>query len=303
MKILCTGAHGFIGSWLVPELYACGHEVISVDFKDGDLRESGVAMELVAKHEPDVVIHLAAQVGILFNEDDHGRAIESNVTMTLRVAQACGANGARLVHTSTSEVYGDHGEEVVDEDAPLQGRATGIYALTKRWSEDVCREYAPDGLVILRPSMPYGPGAPPGRGRRAMDNMIWQANYNRPIIVHRGSSRSWCWAGDLVRGIRMIVESGEIGAFNVGRDDNEISMLAVAEMACELTGADVSLIREVDPPQRKTMVKRLSTERLRALGWEPKVGLTEGMLQVRDWIVTFDAEGKRINVQDRFEDL
>ena len=45
--------------------------------------------------------------------------------------------------------------------------------------------------------MPYGPGCPPGRGRRAMDNMMWQAIYDMPIVTHIGSERSWCWIGDL----------------------------------------------------------------------------------------------------------
>lgn len=215
MKILITGAKGFIGMHLVKHLSKY-HEVIGIDFQDGDLREEGVADYLIKIHHPKIVIHLAAQVGIYFNECDCVHAINSNAIMTLRVAQACSKYGARLVHTSTSEVYGEYGDELIDEDAPLIGKPTGIYAISKRWSEDAAREYAPDGLVIIRPSMPYGPGAPPGKGRRAMDNMLWQAHHRKPIIVHRGSVRSWCWIGDLVEGYKIIIDSGVTGAFNIG---------------------------------------------------------------------------------------
>jgi UDP-glucuronate decarboxylase len=283
MKILVTGALGFIGMHLVPYLRK-SHQVVGLDFPDGDLREENIADILIEKYKPDVVIHLAAQVGIYFNECDQVHAINSNAIMTLRVAKACNKHGAKLIHTSTSEVYGDHGNAVIDEDAPLIGKPTGIYAISKRWSEDVAREYAPDGLVIIRPSMPYGPGAPVGMGRRAMDNMLYQALHRKEIIVHRGSARSWCWIGDLCQGYKMIIESGQTGAFNVGRDDDERTMLWIAQESCRLTGAPESLIKEVDPPVKKTMIKRLSTARLRSLGWHPEVEIEEGMIEVLKWV-------------------
>jgi len=284
MKILITGAKGFIGSHLTRYLSTCGHNVFGVDFQEGDLREEGVAEMLIRQAKPDIVIHLAAQVGIYFNERDCVHAIESNTIMTLRVAKACDLYGARLFHTSTSEVYGDHGGETVDENAPLIGKPTGIYAISKRWSEDAAREYAPDGLVIIRPSMPYGDGAPVGKGRRAMDNMLWQAHHRKPIIVHRGSVRSWCHISDVCNGWGMIIDSGETGAFNIGRDDDERTMYEIAERACKLTGAPVSLITEVEPPPKKTMVKRLSTARLQSLGWLPTVDIETGMKQLYEWI-------------------
>ena len=287
MKLLITGAAGFIGTHLTPYLRDCGHEVTGIDFQDGDLREPGVADALIEQSQPEVVIHLAAQVGIWFNEQDCVHAINSNAMMTLRVAQACTKHGARLMHTSTSEVYGDHADKLIDEDEPLTGKPTGIYAISKRWSEDAAREYAPDGLVIIRPSMPYGPGCPPGRGRRAMDNMLWQAHHRKPIIVHRGSVRSWCWIGDMVRAWDMILRSGATGAFNIGRDDDERTMTEIAERACDMTGAPRSLIQEIDPPAKKTMIKRLSTKKLAALGWSPTVSLDEGMPKVYEWVKYF----------------
>ena len=85
----------------------------------------------------------------------------------------------------------------------------------------------------------------------------------------------------------MIIASGETGAFNVGRDDDEVPMSYIAIEACRITGASTDLIQYVDPPAKKTMVKRLSTARLYRLGWQPTVGLEDGMRMVYDWIKNF----------------
>lgn len=89
----------------------------------------------------------------------------------------------------------------------------------------------------------------------------------------------------------MILEQTNGGVFNVGRDDNAYSMLGVARMACALTGGDPGLIKEIDPPAMQTVVKRLSTERLRNLGWEPEVNLMEGMRLTLEWVRSLDESG------------
>ena len=68
-------------------------------------------------------------------------------------------------------------------------------------------------------------------------------------------------------------------------------MLTVAKIACEITGAPLNLIEEVPAPRMQTVVKRLSTERIRALGWKPEVELTEGMRRTLDWVTTLDEDG------------
>jgi len=290
-RVLVTGAHGFIGQHLVRELEPHYDRVIAIDRQHGDLREPGIAEHIIGYERADVVIHLAAKVGRQFGEDDLGATITDNATMTAHVAQACGRHNARLVYASTSEVYGDQGDSLCEEHvSDNRGRIHNLYGLSKRWGEEAARLYAPDGLTILRLSMPYGPGLPWGRGRAAIINMLWQALTLAPIPVHRDAERSWCYVGDTVRGIRMIVGQAEGGVFNVGRDDNPVSMLHVAELACDLTGAPVDLIEMVDAPQNQTVVKRLSTARLRSLGWQPEVELEQGMLLVHDWIVSEAAE-------------
>lgn len=295
MKIIVTGSAGFIGQHLGHELEQAGHEVVGIDLQYSrwhDLRFPEVVETVFDEHEDaDLCVHLAAKVGRLFGEDDPMETITDNVGMTALVAQACGARKIRLAYASTSEVYGDNGEAVCDEyDGPFT-LPHNLYGISKWFGEDVCEHYAPDGLTVFRFSMPYGPGLPAGRGRAAIINMLHQALHGKSIPVHKGAERSWCYVTDTVRAARMVLEETEGGAFNIGRDDQAVSMLHVAELACELTDALPGLIEEVPAPKMQTVVKRLSTQRIRALGWEPEVDLIEGMRRTLSWVHTLDESG------------
>jgi nucleoside-diphosphate-sugar epimerase len=258
-----------------------------------DLRIPGVIDAALDLHGPvDVVVHLAAKVGRLFGEDNPADTIMDNAGMTALVAKATASHGARLVYASTSEVYGDQGNETCDEYAGPFGLPHNIYGLSKRWGEDVACLYAPDDLVVLRFSMPYGPGLPAGRGRAAIINMLWQALNRRPIPVHVGAERSWCYIADTVRAARLAIERGK-GAYNVGRDDVAVPMHGIARLACAMTGVQDHdrLIELMEAPANQTVVKRLSTERVRALGWKPEVELVEGMERTLDWVRLLDEDG------------
>ena len=296
MKVLVTGGHGFIGSHLVERLRELEHLTLVVDRYAADpvdlLHPAALAFRLKS-FRPDVVIHLAAQVGRLFGEADVRNSVRSNAEMTAAVATACADHGVRLMYASTSEVYGDRGDWTCFEDGPMV-LPHNVYGLTKRWGEEVCRLYVPhDALTIMRFSMPYGTGVAPGRGRAALPNILWQAHTRQPIPIHRGAERSWCWIDDTVRAVVMLLEGGHSGAWNIGRDDDARLLRDLAVLACEMTGAPTSLIEDVDPPAAQTVVKRLSTEKLRGLGWRPTVEIEEGMRRVLDWVRRFDSEGRR----------
>lgn len=286
MNILVTGAAGFIGSNLVPELRDAGHYVTAVDHDEYDLRNPGDVDDMYAMAAgTDVVIHLAAKVGRMFGEDNPMETVCDNAGMTALVAAGAGKRGMRLLYASTSEVYGDQGDATcIELMSDRRGRVHNIYGLSKRWGEEVCQLYAPEGFTSLRLSMPYGPGLPWGRGRAAIVNMLYQALNRQEIPVHRDAERSWCWVGDTVRGIRHTLERAEYGYYNVGRDDAKVSMLEVAQIACELTDAPESLIVLTDAPGNQTVVKRLSTANLRSLGWRPEVNLRDGMGRTLQWI-------------------
>jgi len=274
MRITVTGAAGFIGSHLVPELQQAGHEVHGFDRRDGDLANVGEASYLIQRASPEIVIHLAAQVGRQFGDQDARFTITQNAIVTAHVAKWSQTIGARLVYASTSEVYGDKDSNDVYEDTPLS-LPYNLYGLSKRWGEEVA-DLLNENVAQMRLAMPYGPGLPAGMGRAAIINFLAQAHRDEPILVHRDSERCWCWIKDTVRAIRLIAESEQTGPFNVGRDDNPTSMYDVAKLAKFITGSN-STIEEIEPPGNQVLVKRLKTDRLRKLGWQPTVDLEDGM--------------------------
>ncbi len=283
MRVLVTGGKGFIGTHLGAELVRRGHDVHASGRADGDLADEGVAERLVEAHEPELVVHLAARVGRLAGENDPLETVRQNAGVTLLVARACAAHGARLAYGSTSEVYGNRGEPPASEDDPILALPDSAYGLSKRWGEEAALLHCPDA-VLLRFCMPYGPGVRPGRGRGAITNMLNQALQRVPIPAYRGVERSWCWIGDAVRAAALALESGGTGAWNVGRDDAHVSMAEVARLACRLAGAPEELVEEVDPPAGLAPGHRIATRKLDGLGWQAEVDLEEGMTRTLDWL-------------------
>ena len=288
-RILVTGVGGFIGSYLVPELEAAGYRVDGIDRDEADLDVPGDFADVVSRKEYDIVVHLAAKTSRLLCEEYPVAAIRDNVTATTFVARECGKRGIKLVYASTSEVYGHQGDVWLTEASPTV--PTGIYALTKLWGEQVVKLYVPDAL-IMRLSMPYGPFqapagfSPVGKGRAAIVNFLYQALHRQLIPVHIGAERSLCYVTDTVLAIRMLLEQGRTGIWNVGRDDATVPMRELAQVACTLTGAPLSLIQDVPAPERQVVVKRLSMQKLLFIGWRPTVGTHEGMKKVLAWVMT-----------------
>lgn len=281
MRVLVTGASGFVGGALVDELHhgAPAYEVRPFERRDGDLAEDGIAERALREAKPDVVVHAAARIGVVRCEEEPLLALRSNVLATLMVARACTAHGARLACISTADVYGV--AALADEDTPVA--PASLYALTKRWGEQAARAYAPAGLVVFRLANPYGPGLEPGQGKGALPSMLWQAECRERIPAYRGELRSWCWIGDVARAVRLVVEAGAKGVFNVGSDADPVTMTDAARIACDLTGASPELIEEVEPPPGR-VAPTINVERLRALGWRPEVGLQEGLrLLLESW--------------------
>ena len=281
MRVLVTGASGFVGRALVEELRhgERAYEVFPLGREDGDLADEGVAEGAIAETKPDVVVHAAARIGVVRCEDEPELALRSNVLATVRVSRACAGNGARLAYVSTADVYGM--AAIADEESPAAPES--LYALTKLWGEQAGQLYAPDRLLILRLANPYGPGVEPGEGKGAVPTMLHQAESGERIPAFRGEARSWCWIGDVARAGRLVLESGEDGVFNVGSDADPIALTDVARLACAAAGASEELIDEVEPPLGR-VAPRIGVERLRALGWRAEVGIEDGMrLLLESW--------------------
>ncbi len=274
MRVLVTGASGFVGRALVEELRhgERAYEVHPLERVDGDLAEDGVAEQALAETGSDTVIHAAARIGVVRCEEDPLLALRSNVLGTVRLAQACAAHGARLVYISTVDVYGL--AAVAREDTPPA--PASFYALTKWWGEQAAQLYAPEGLLVLRLANPYGPGIEPDQGKGALPTMLHQALHGDRIPAFRGEARSWCWIGDVGQAVRIVLESGEGGIFNVGSDAHPVALVDAARIACTLTGASPDLIEEVEPPPGR-VTPSIEVERLRGLGWRAEVGLEDGL--------------------------
>ncbi len=300
MRILITGSAGFIGSHLSRELEDAGHVVSGMDIKNSpeeDASDPGNLYTAFGRYNPEVVVHLADNVKRVFGDEDVMETVRDHAGMTAVVAQTCGDTDVRLVYASTGEIYGDNGYKVCDESNGPFRLPDSLFGLSKHLGEQVGFFYAPDGFTTLRFSGLYGPGLDAGLGNSALANVLWQARYGMTIPVHRGAERSWCWIGDAVRAVRLVIERGA-GAYNICRDDDPVSMWAVAEIACVQTGAFQSLVKTVDPPPHQTVVRRLSAEKIRQLSWEPTMSLYDGIkVMLESWANYLDEDGKYVNLR------
>jgi nucleoside-diphosphate-sugar epimerase len=253
VRVLVTGGRGFLGTYVCDMLRADGNEPVPLGRVDGDLAEPGVADRLVAEHEPEAVVHLAA----VMPGDER---LAQNAPMTELVAAACG--NVPLFLGSTVSVYTD---------------ATP-YVDSKRASED-----AAPGATILRFSFPYGAG----QRRGAIPTMLKQARAGEPIVVYRDWVRSFCHAADQARAVALLVERREGGTWDIGRNDDPRTLLEIAQISCRLAGAPESLIEETDPPAGVEPVGvALDVDRLHSLGWRPAIALEDGMKGTFDWLAS-----------------
>jgi nucleoside-diphosphate-sugar epimerase len=248
-----TGGRGFLGTHVCGALGAAGHEPVALGRVDGDLAEPGTIERVLGRHEPDVVIHLAA---VMPGDERIGQ----NAPVTELVATACAAHEVPLFHGSTTAVYSD--------ETP--------YAESKRASEEAAGE-----ATILRFHYPYGP-----RQRRGtIPTMLRQALAGEPVVAYRGWVRSFCFAGDAAEAVAILVEHGERGQWDVGRDDDLRTLEEVAMLACAAADADESLVELAEPPAGYApLYEALDTDRLRSLGWRPEVNLEDGIRSTLDWL-------------------
>jgi nucleoside-diphosphate-sugar epimerase len=152
--------------------------------------------------------------------------------------------------------------------------------------------------------MPYGPalfppdaarthtsGQPGPLGYNVLHSMSWQAEHGMDLSVHKGTTRCLTWVGDTVRGLVMVLGSGQEGTWNVNRNDDHVEVRELAERVVALTGSK-SRVVEVDVPERVTLRKSLVNDRLLELGWAPTVNLDKGIRACHDYYRNFDKDGR-----------
>jgi len=311
MKILVTGGAGFIGSHLCEQLLKENHEVICLDaFYSG--KKENIEHLLSNKNfsflkwdvrkpfdkkiqQVDRIYHLACPASPLQYQFDPVLTLETALLGMSNVLKLARRLGARVLYTSTSEVYGDPLEHPQKESYwgnvdPLGQRA--CYDEGKRAAEALCKDYHNEFDVdvrIVRIFNTYGPRMMFNDGR-VLSNFILQALSNQDITVHGDGmqTRSFCYVSDLVDGLikRMEVKSKDWKPVNLGNPE-ERSIKDAAEKVIEFTKSKSSLTfipyekipeRMGDPKQRCPDISRAKE----LVGWEPLVPFAEGLEKTID---------------------
>jgi dTDP-glucose 4,6-dehydratase len=304
MRILITGAAGFLGSHLVDRLISEGHQVVGLDnFITGS---------------PDNIAHLAGNENFIFYRRDVSEYIfipgkvdavlhfaspaspnpasphaYFNLPIQTMKAGALGthhtlgvakANGARYLLASTSEIYGDPLEHPQKESYPGNVDITGpraVYDEAKRFAESLTLAYHREHGVntsIVRIFNTYGPRMDLEDGR-ALPNLLKQALLGQPLTVYGDGqqTRSFCYVDDLIDGVIRLLHSDEHMPVNIG-NPIEMTLVEFAEIINRVTGnqAGITFVdarSSRDPQRRRPDITRAQT----ILDWQPKVDLEEGL--------------------------
>lgn len=309
-RALVTGANGFIGSHLVERLLADGFSVLALCRYDengswgwldhirpgppelevllGDVRDPGFVDD--ATGGIDTVFHLAALVSIPHSYEAPASYISTNVTGTLNVLQAARRHGvSRVVHTSTSEVYGSPQEVPIRETHPLQGQSP--YSASKIAADKLCESFALSfnvPVVTLRPFNTYGPR----QSARAVIPTILGQLLTGATKVHLGDlspRRDFTFVSDTIAGF-MAIASADIPPGSVVQlgTGSSVSIGELFDLCVSITGVDATVV----PDEKRVRPERSEVDHLRSdpsrahdlLGWQPTVSLEDGLRRTADWL-------------------
>ncbi len=307
--VLVTGGGGFIGSRLCERLvqsdatvrafvrYTSRAEIGLLRFLEpdilkkveiirGDLRDFSAVEQ--ASRGVDIVFHLGALISIPYSYVHPVETVQTNVIGTLNILEACRKSGAKLVHTSTSEVYGTALRVPIDEDHPLQGQSP--YSASKIGADKLVESYFRSfGLptMTVRPFNTYGPGQ---STRAVIPTIITQALAGGVVrLGNLDAIRDFTYLDDTVEGFLLTAQAdtwnGE--TYNLGSGE-EISIGAIAALIFRLMGkqAEIQLEKNRLRPEKSEVLRLISDNRKAKLelGWQPTVGTEEGLRRTISWI-------------------
>lgn len=298
MKVLLTGAAGFLGSHLSKRLVGEGHSVIGLDdLSTGNvenLREI-ISNPLFTFIEQDVRNPLNMNVDLILNfacpaspknyQLDPVRTIETNFLGIINLLHLAKETGAVLLQASTSEIYGD--PAITPQPESYWGNVNPIgirscYDEGKRAAETLCFDYKRQFGVdtrVIRIFNTYGPNMSPDDGR-VVSNFIVQALKKKSITIYGNGmqTRSFCYVDDLIEGIIRTAKSQKSfdAPINLG-NPNEFTMLELAKEILEITKSS-SIIEFLPLPQDDPQQRRPDIARARELlKWKPEIELREGL--------------------------
>ena len=255
MRVLVTGAAGFIGSHLAGLLLDEGHEVIGLDSHNdyydpglkaarearligrpgyhpvrGKVEDPGLLMDLFATHRPDAVVHLAAQAGVRYSIDNPRAYVEANLLGSFELLEAARAHPPKhLLMASTSSVYGANTDMPYRETDKADTQMS-FYAATKKSNEAMAHSYAHlfgVPVTMFRFFTVYGPWGRPDMAPYLFTSAILDG---RPIKVfnHGDMRRDFTYVGDLVRAIRLLIDAAPVRPESPDRIEDGDSLSPVA---------------------------------------------------------------------------
>ncbi|WCE68574.1 dTDP-glucose 4,6-dehydratase (plasmid) [Sulfitobacter faviae] len=321
MKLLVTGGAGFIGSAVVRLAIAQGHSVVNLDaltyaaclenvasvadsplyaFEQSDIGDCAALDRIFADHQPDAVMHLAAESHVDRSIDGPGAFIQTNVTGTYTLLEAARAywQGAgkpdsfRFHHISTDEVFGSLGPTgQFTETTPYDPRSP--YSASKAASDHLVRAWGETyglPIILTNCSNNYGPFHFP---EKLVPVVILKALAEQPIPVYGDGAnvRDWLYVEDHADALLTVLTKGTLGrSYNVG-GENEVSNLELVKMICALLDdrrpkgaphADLITFVADRPGHDKRYA--IDPSRIRSeLGWRPSVTVEEGLARTVDW--------------------
>ena len=293
MRILLTGANGFVGRHLGPVLAAAGHDVISVAGPTAsgvlslDLTNEVEAAQVVNAYRPEAIIHLAAQSSVGRSWRDPASTLTVNTIGTVHLWNAAVAGGVRrFVYSSTAEVYGVGSPQPLTEDIPVAPR--NPYGVSKAAAEQLLQQFhhqSPIELLILRPFNHIGPGQAPGFVVSDFVRQIGSVKAHEADAIRVGDLtpvRDFLDIRDVVDAYRVAVDaSGLQGVYNLcsgyGRTIQSVlrDLMAIAGVSF-LVQQDSHLIRPVDTPLLVGDAARFRG----ATGWTPRYPWSETLRSV-----------------------
>ena len=298
MRVLITGAAGFLGSHLCDRFLAEGHSVVGLDnfvtgHPDNVAHLLGDSRFEFIRHDISTYTYVPGELGGVLHFASPASPIDylELPIQTLKVGSlgthnALGlakAKGARFFLASTSEVYGDplvhpQTESYWGNVNPVGPR--GVYDEAKRFAEAITMAYHTYHGVdtrIIRIFNTYGPRMRPRDGR-VVSNFIVQALSGEPLTIYGDGSqtRSFCYASDEVDGIYKLFMHGDANPTNIGNPD-EYTVRQLAELVVELTGTSAPIVHEPLPVDDPKVRKPDITRARQMLGWEPMVHVRDGL--------------------------
>jgi len=309
-KILVTGGTGTIGSGLVKELTSRGYDVYSIDLTH-DLNQIGFSLRTdvqdpkyarcdVGQYRQlerifdtwgpfDYVYHAAAEFGRWNGEDYYEQLWQSNAIGTKNIVRLQEKHKFRLIHFSSSEVYGDWPEVMVENVMDkYEIKQMNDYAMTKWVNEMQVKnsavQYGTES-VIIRIFNTYGPGEYYSPYRSVNCRFIYCALAGIPWLVYRGYTRTSTYLADSVRTIANICENFKAGeTYNIGGDQYH-TVEEFSDIVLKVTGADPGLVVYKDEEVLTTRHKKVDiTKALTDLDHKTTTTLEEGIKQTVDWM-------------------